>query len=160
MKQQKSFVATEQTIQREWVLVDATGVPLGRLASHVAMILRGKHKPTFTPHADAGDYVIIINTDKLVLTGAKMEDKYYFSHSGYVGNDKNVQAKTMFANKSDFMVTHAVKGMLPKNALGRQMFRKLKVYKGDKHPHEAQLPKMADICARSGVITLKKTGGK
>ena len=144
-KEQKSFVATEKNHKREWVLIDATGMAVGRLASQVAMILRGKHKPTFTPHFDAGDYVIVINTDKIILTGAKMEDKYYFSHSGYVGNDKHVQAKTMLKNKSDWMVEHAVKGMLPKNALGRQMFRKLKVYKGDKHPHEAQQPRMISL---------------
>ena len=141
MKQQKTFQASEQNHTREWVLVDASGMALGRLASHVAMILRGKHKPTFTPHHDAGAYVIVINTDKIILTGAKMEDKYYWSHSGFIGGAKEVQAKEMFKNKSDFMVEHAVKGMLPKNALGRQMFRKLKVYKGDKHPHEAQMPK-------------------
>jgi len=143
--QQKTFLANDQNHKREWVLVDATGMALGRLASQVAMILRGKHKPTFTPHHDAGDYVIVINTDKIILTGAKMEDKYYFSHSGYVGNDKHVQAKTMLKNKSDYMVEHAIKGMLPKNALGRQMFRKLKVYKGDKHPHEAQMPKVIKL---------------
>jgi large subunit ribosomal protein L13 len=139
--QQKSFMANEGNIQREWLLVDADGMALGRLASQVAMILRGKHKPTFTPHADAGDYVIIINTDKVVLTGKKMTDKYYFSHSGYVGGDKFVQAKDMIAKNSDFAVERAIKGMLPKNALGRQMFRKLKVYKDGTHPHSAQSPR-------------------
>ena len=138
---QKTFMASEQNHKREWVLVDATGMAVGRLASQVAMILRGKHKPTYTPHHDAGDYVIVINSDKIVLTGKKMEDKYYWSHSGYIGGTKEVQAKEALKNKSDFMVNHAVKGMLPKNALGRQMFRKLKVYKGDKHQHEAQMPK-------------------
>jgi len=140
-KEQKSFMASEQNHTREWVLIDATGMAVGRLASQVAMILRGKHKPTYTPHHDAGDYVIVINTDKIILTGKKMEDKYYWSHSGYIGGTKEIQAKEMHKTKSDFMVEHAVKGMLPKNALGRQMFRKLKVYKGDKHPHEAQQPK-------------------
>lgn len=144
-KQQKTFMASEQNHEREWVLIDASGMALGRLAARVAMILRGKHKPTFTPHHDAGDYVIVINTDKMILTGKKMEDKYYWSHSGYIGSAKEVQAKTMFQNKSDYMVEHAVKGMLPKNAIGRQMFRKLKVYKGDKHPHEAQQPKKVTI---------------
>lgn len=139
--QQKTFMASEQNHKREWVLIDASGMALGRLAAQVAMILRGKHKPTFTPHHDAGDYVIVINTDKVILTGKKMEDKYYWSHSGFVGGTKEIQAKTMFQKKSDYMIEHAVKGMLPKNALGRQMFRKLKVYKGDKHPHEAQQPK-------------------
>lgn len=139
--QQKTFMASEQNHKREWVLIDASGMALGRLAAQVAMILRGKHKPTFTPHHDAGDYVIVINTDKVILTGKKMEDKYYWSHSGFIGGTKEIQAKTMFQKKSDYMIEHAVKGMLPKNALGRQMFRKLKVYKGDKHPHEAQQPK-------------------
>lgn len=143
--QQKTFMASEQNHKREWVLIDASGMALGRLAAQVAMILRGKHKPTFTPHHDAGDYVIVINTDKLILTGKKMEDKYYWSHSGFIGGTKEVQAKTMFQNKSDYMIEHAIKGMLPKNALGRQMFRKLKVYKGDKHPHEAQQPRKVTL---------------
>jgi len=138
---QKSYLANEGNHKREWVLIDASGMVLGRLAGGVANILRGKHKPTFTPHYDAGDYVVVINTDKIILTGSKMEDKYYFSHSGYAGGDKHLQAKEALKNKSDWVVEHAVKGMLPKNALGRQMFRKLKVYKGDKHPHEAQMPK-------------------
>lgn len=134
-------MANPQTVTREWLLVDASGMPIGRLASQVAAILRGKNKPTFTPHCDCGDYVIVINTDKVILTGKKMTDKYYFSHSGYVGGDKHVQAKVMLEKKSDFAVSRAIKGMLPKNTLGRAMFRKLKVYKNDKHPHEAQQPK-------------------
>ncbi|MCL2570483.1 MAG: 50S ribosomal protein L13 [Firmicutes bacterium] len=142
MKTQKTFMANEGNIQREWLLVDATNMPIGRLASQVASILRGKHKPTFTPHADTGDFVIIINTDKVVLTGNKMEDKYYFHHTGHPGGDKHVQAKKMIKEKSDRAVERAVKGMLPKNSLGRDMFRKLKVYKGDTHPHEAQQPKL------------------
>ena len=140
-KSQKTFMANEGNIQCEWLIVDAAGMPLGRLASQVAMILRGKNKPTYTPHADCGDYVVIINTDKVVLTGNKMTDKYYFSHSGYVGGDKHIQAKTMLATKSDFTVERAIKGMLPKNAMGRKMFRKVKVYKGAEHPHTAQQPK-------------------
>lgn len=142
---QKSYLANEGNHKREWVLIDASGMVLGRLAVQVANVLRGKHKPTFTPHYDAGDYVIVINTDKIVLTGAKMEDKYYWSHSGFVGGGKHLQAKEALKTKSDWMVEHAVKGMLPKNALGRQMFRKLKVYKGDKHPHEAQMPKKSTL---------------
>ena len=137
----KTFMANDGNIKREWVLVDAAGMPIGRLASQVAMILRGKTKPTFTPHADAGDYVVIINSDKVVLTGKKMTDKYYFSHSQYVGGAKFVQAKDMIEKNSDRAVERAIKGMLPKNTLGRQMFRKLKVYKGDAHPHAAQSPK-------------------
>ena len=138
---QKTFMANEQNIKREWLLIDAAGMPIGRLASQVAMILRGKHKPTFTPHADAGDYVVIINTDKVILTGKKMEDKYYWRHSGYIGGAKTVQAKDMLSKRSDYAVEHAIKGMLPKNSLGRKMFTKLKVYKGDTHPHAAQMPR-------------------
>ena len=138
---QKSFTANEGNIKREWLLIDAEGMPIGRLAAQVAMVLRGKHKPTFTPHFDAGDYVIVINTDRVILTGNKMTDKYYWSHSGYIGGAKSIQAKEMLSKHSDKAVEHAIKGMLPKNALGRQMFRKLKVYKSDTHPHAAQSPK-------------------
>jgi len=138
---EKSFMADGQTHKREWFLVDAAGIPLGRMASQVAAILRGKHKPTFTPHADAGDYVIVINSDKVVLTGKKMEDKYFWSNSGFIGGNKLVQAKELLKNKSDYAVSRVIKGMLPKNSLGREMFGKLKVYKGDSHPHAAQGPK-------------------
>jgi len=134
-------MAKESDIKREWLLVDADGMSLGRLAAQVALILRGKHKPTFTPHVDTGDYVVIINSDKVVLTGNKMTDKYYFFHSGYVGHDKHIQAKHMLETKSDFAVMRAIKGMLPKNSLGREMIKKLKVYKGATHPHEAQNPR-------------------
>ena len=142
-KVQKSHVAkpADAEAAREWLLVDAAGMPIGRLAAQVAYVLRGKHKPTFTPHTDCGDYVVIINTDKVVLTGNKMTDKYYFSHSGYVGGDKHIQAKTMLAKNSERAVERAVKGMLPKNALGRDMYRKLKVYKDANHPHVAQKPR-------------------
>ncbi|MCL2846405.1 MAG: 50S ribosomal protein L13 [Firmicutes bacterium] len=145
MTNQKTFMANAGNITREWVLVDATNMPIGRLASQVAFILRGKHKPTFTPHADCGDFVVVINTDKAVLTGKKMTDKYYFSHSGYVGGDKHIQAKTMMAKNSDRAIERAIKGMLPKNTLGRQMFRKLKVYKGNEHPHAAQQPRAIEL---------------
>ena len=134
-------MAKESDIKREWLLVDADGMVIGRLAAQVASILRGKHKPTFTPHVDTGDFVVIINTDKVVLTGNKMTDKYYFSHSGFPGGDKHVQAKKMIEKKSDYAVQRAIKGMLPKNSLGRAMIKKLKVYKDDKHPHQAQNPK-------------------
>jgi len=145
MSQQKTFMAKKEDIQREWLLVDAAGAPIGRIAAQVAHILRGKHKPTFTPHVDTGDFVVIINTDKAILTGNKMEDKIYFHHSGYPGGAKYVQAKTMMATKSDRAVERAVKGMLPKNSLGRDMYRKLKVYKGDTHPHEAQQPRKIEL---------------
>ena len=134
-------MANEGNITREWLLVDATNMPIGRLASQVAMILRGKHKATFTPHADAGDYVVIVNSDKAVLTGKKMTDKFYFHHTGYVGGVKMIQAKDMMKNNSDRAIERAIKGMLPKNSLGRKMFKKVKIYKGETHPHEAQQPK-------------------
>ena len=142
---QKTYMAKESNIKREWLLVDAAGMPIGRMAAQVAAILRGKHKPTFTPHCDTGDFVVVINTDKVILTGKKMTDKYYFSHSGYAGGDKYVQAKKMIAEKSDFAVERAIKGMLPKNALGRVMFKKLKVYKGSEHPHDAQKPRKIEL---------------
>jgi large subunit ribosomal protein L13 len=145
MALQKSFQANENNIKREWLLVDAAGLPIGRLCSRVALILRGKHKPTFTPSFDAGDYVIIINADKAVFTGKKMTDKYFFSHSGFVGGDKFVQAKVAMKKDASWVIEHAIKGMLPKNSLGYNMFRKLKVYNGGQHPHEAQQPRKIDI---------------
>ena len=140
-----TFMANEQNIERKWYLVDAAGMPLGRVASQVAAILRGKNKPTFTPHVDTGDYVIVINTDKMVLTGKKLEQKYHFTHSGYMGGLKLTQYKTMMANKSDDTLYLAVKGMLPKNALGRKMLKKLRVYKGAEHNHEAQQPELINL---------------
>jgi len=135
-------MAKKEEVAREWLLIDATGMPIGRLASQVAAILRGKHKPIFTPHVDTGDFVVIINSDKVILTGNKMTDKYYFHHTGFVGvGAKFEQAKHVVEKKSDFAVTRAIKGMLPKNAIGRQMIKKLKVYKGATHPHEAQQPR-------------------
>ena len=129
----------------KWYVVDATGVTLGRLASQVASVIRGKHKPTFTPNVDMGDYVIVINTDKVVLTGNKLEDKMYTYHTGYVGGLKQIPYKTMMANKSDVVVFEAVKGMLPKNKLGKQMLKKLRVFKGAEHDHAAQKPEVLKI---------------
>lgn len=129
----------------KWYVVDATGATLGRLASQVASIIRGKHKPTFTPNVDMGDYVIVINTDKVVLTGNKLEDKMYTYHTGYVGGLKQIPYKTMMANKSDVVVYEAVKGMLPKNKLGKQMIKKLRVFKGAEHNHAAQQPEVLNI---------------
>ena len=137
----KTVMANAQTVKSEGLLVDAAGMPLGRVASQVASILRGKHKPTYTPHCDAGDYVVVINTDKMVLTGKKLTDKYYYRHTGYPGGLKQTAYKDLMATKSDFVLEKAVKGMLPKNSLGKDMFRKLKVYKGAEHPHTAQQPK-------------------
>lgn len=133
-------MAKAQTVERKWYVVDAAGVPLGRLASKVASILRGKNKPTFTPNVDTGDYVIVINSDKVVLTGKKLEDKFYRYHTGYVGGLKEIAYKKMLAEKSDLAVREAVRGMLPKNSLGRDMIKKLKVCKGAEHNHAAQKP--------------------
>lgn len=141
----KTVMTNAQTVEREWLLVDATNIPLGRVASQVAAILRGKHKPTYTPHFDAGDYVIVINTDKMVLTGNKMEEKLYRHYSGYPGGLKEISYKDLMANRSDFALEVAVKGMLPKNSLGRQMFTKLHCYKGATHPHTAQKPRKIEI---------------
>ena len=141
----KTYMANAQTVERKWYVVDAAGVPLGRLASHVAAVLRGKHKPTFTPNVDTGDFVIVLNTDKVVLTGKKLEDKYYRYHSGYIGGLKEIPYKKLMAEKSDLAVYEAVKGMLPKNSLGRAMLKKLRVYKGAEHNHAAQKPEVLKI---------------
>ena len=136
----KTYMAKNTDVERKWYVVDAEGVALGRLASKVAAILRGKHKPIFTPNVDTGDYVIIVNTDKVVLTGKKLEKKYYRYHTGHIGGLKEIQYKTLMKEKSDVAVYEAVKGMLPKNSLGRKMITKLKVYKGAEHKQEAQKP--------------------
>ncbi len=141
----KTVMANAQTVEREWLLVDAANIPLGRVASQVATLLAGKHKPSYTPHVDTGDYVIVINTDKMVLTGNKANDKYYYHHSGYPGGLKAVQYKDLMAKRSDFALEVAVKGMLPKNSLGRKMLGKLHAYKGDTHPHAAQNPRKIEI---------------
>jgi large subunit ribosomal protein L13 len=127
-------------VDRKWYVVDATNIPLGRVASQVAAVLRGKNKPIYTPHVDTGDFVIVINTDKMVLTGNKLTDKKYFHHSGYPGGIKEATYKDLMEKKSDFVLEKAVKGMLPKNSLGKKMFGKLKCYKGAEHPHQAQQP--------------------
>lgn len=136
----KTFMAKNGQIERKWYVVDATGLALGRLASQVAAVLRGKNKPIFTPNVDCGDHVIIINTDKVILTGKKLDKKFYTYHTGYVGGLKQIPYSKMMAEKSDLAVYEAVKGMLPKNSLGRQMITKLRVYKGAEHNHIAQKP--------------------
>lgn len=141
----KTYMANAQTVERKWYVVDAAGVPLGRLASRVAFILRGKHKPTYTPHVDTGDFVIVINTDKATLTGKKSEDKFYRYHTGYIGGLKEIPYKKMMEEKSDLAVYEAVRGMLPKNSLGRAMIKKLRVYKGEAHNHEAQKPEVLKV---------------
>ncbi len=136
----KTFMAKPETVERKWYVVDATGMVLGRLASQVAAVLRGKNKPTFTPNVDTGDYVIITNCDKVVLTGRKLEQKFYRYHTGYIGGLKEIRYSKMMETKPDFVVYEAIRGMLPKSPLGRQMIKKLKVYKGAEHGHEAQKP--------------------
>ena len=141
----KTYMAHAETVERKWYVVDAAGVPLGRLASRVSAVLRGKNKPTFTPNVDTGDFVIVINTDKVVLTGKKLEDKFYRYHTGYIGGLKEIPYKKLMAEKSDLAVYEAVKGMLPKNSLGRAMLKKLRVYKGGEHNHAAQKPEVLKI---------------
>ena len=141
-------MASEQTVERVWYVVDAAGMPLGRVASQVAAVLRGKNKPTFTPHVDTGDFVIVLNSDKLVLTGKKLEQKFKRHHTLYMGGLKEVQYKKYMAEKSDDALYEAVKGMMPKNSLGRAMLKKLRVYKDDKHNHQAQQPKELKLSGR------------
>ena len=135
-----TFMAKKETIERKWYVLDAAGKPLGRTAVAAATILRGKHRPEFTPHVDCGEYVIVINADKAVLTGKKLEQKYYRRHSGYIGGLKEVQYKTLMATRPELAMELAVKGMLPHNTLGRKSATRLKVYAGAAHKHEAQKP--------------------
>jgi len=136
----KTQSANADSVQREWFVVDATNEKVGRLASKIATVLRGKHKPSFTPHFDAGDYVIVLNADKVRFTGAKMDQKVYLTYSGYPGGQKSTTAKELAAKKPTAILEKAIKGMLPKNKLGRAMIKKLFVYTGDEHPHGAQKP--------------------
>ncbi|MBR5386978.1 MAG: 50S ribosomal protein L13 [Clostridiales bacterium] len=136
----KTFVATPSNIERQWLVIDAEGKTLGRLATEVARLLRGKHKPTYTPFADTGDYVIVVNASKMVLTGKKLDQKLYRHHSGFPGGMTEIDYKTMMEKKPEKVLELAVKGMLPKNSLGRQMFRKLHVYAGPEHEQAAQKP--------------------
>ena len=144
MKKYTSSAKSSDNPQK-WFVVDANGAVLGRLASQVAHRLRGKHNPMFTPHTDTGDWVIVINAEKIVLTGRKMDQKMYYRHSGYIGGLKQMTAKELLEKKPQELVRSAVKGMLPKNKLGRRLFKKLKVYTGNAHPHEAQQPEMIQI---------------
>ena len=141
----KTYTPKLTEIERRWWVVDAEGKVLGRLASEIAQILRGKHKPMFTPHLDTGDFVVVINAEKVRLTGSKEEQKAYFRHSGYMGGERFIPFKTMIEKHPDRVIDLAVKGMLPKNNLGRLMRRKLKVYAGPLHPHEAQQPQRLEI---------------
>jgi large subunit ribosomal protein L13 len=136
----KTFSAKAESVQRDWFVVDATNKTLGRLCSEVASRLRGKHKPVFTPHVDTGDYIVVVNAEKIAVTGNKLEDKNYHRFTGYVGNLKTISLKDMLAKHPERVIEIGVKGMLPKNPLGRAMYRKLKVYSGAEHPHTAQQP--------------------
>ncbi len=140
-----SYMQKKETVERKWYVIDAKDVALGRVASKAAHILRGKHKPTYTPHIDCGDYIIIINAEKVQLTGNKLVDKKYYSHSGYPGGLRERTAKEMVEKYPVEMVEKAVKGMLPKNRLGRQMYKKLFVYVGENHPHMAQKPEVLEV---------------
>ncbi len=141
----KTFMPKAEAIQRKWYIVDADGLALGRLASQVAGILRGKHKPIYTPFMDTGDHVIIINADKAILTGRKLDDKIYYRHTGYPGGLKEVTYRKLMADKPEFAVKKAIVGMLPKGPLGRRMVTKLRVYAGTEHGHEAQLPEKLEL---------------
>jgi len=141
----KTFSAKPETVKRDWYLVDATGKTLGRLCSELATRLRGKHKPVFTPHVDTGDYIVVINAEKIAVTGKKLQDKMYHRFTGYIGNLKSESLGQALDRHPERVIETGVKGMLPKNPLGRAMFRKLKVYKGSEHPHTAQQPQTLDI---------------
>ena len=143
----KTFSAKERNIRRKWLVIDAADKTLGRLASEVASRLRGKHKPEYTPHVDTGDYIIVVNAALVKVTGKKREDKKYYRHTGYPGGLKDVNFEELISTKPEKVIELAVKGMLPKNALGRAMIKKLKVYKGEKHPHEAQQPEVLELSA-------------
>ena len=141
----KTYVTKKEEVQREWRVVDATGQTLGRLATQVARVLRGKHKPIYSPSVDAGDYVIVVNAERIHVTGRKLDQKIYYRHSGYPGGLKEITLRNLLKKRPTQVIEHAVRGMLPKNRLGRRMFRKLKVYTGPDHPHAAQQPKPLEL---------------
>ena len=141
----KTFVAKEQELTKKWYLVDAENKVLGRLATQIAIRLRGKHKPIFTPHADTGDFIVVINAEKVTLTGAKWDKKFYYRYSGYIGGLKKISAKKLLEKKPEEILRLAVRRMLPKNSLGRRQLKKLKIYTGPDHPHQAQRPEKLEI---------------
>ena len=141
----KTFVAKPETVKRDWFVVDATDKTLGRLASEIAHRLRGKHKPEYTPHVDTGDYIVVVNAEKVAVTGNKAKGKVYYAHSGYPGGLKDITFEKLIEKKPEMVIEKAVKGMLPKGPLGRAMFRKMKVYAGPEHNHAAQQPQVLDI---------------
>ena len=140
METMKSYTARTGEVLRAWYVVDAQDKVLGRLASRIAMVLRGKTKPTFTPHIDTGDFVVVVNAAQVQLTGRKLDNKFYYHHSGFPGGIKEISARKLLQKKPEDVLRHAVRGMLPKNSLGRQLLKKLKIYAGGEHPHEAQRP--------------------
>jgi len=141
----KTFSAKPETVKRDWYVVDADGKTLGRLATEIARRLRGKHKPVYTPHVDTGDYIVVINAEKVAVTGRKTSDKMYYHHTGFPGGIKEISFEKLIAKKPEMVIEKAVKGMLPKNPLGRAMYRKLKVYAGPEHQHTAQQPQVLDV---------------
>lgn len=141
----KTYVAKPDEVEREWYVVDATDQTLGRLATRIATVLRGKHKPQYTPHEDVGDFVIVLNADKIKVTGRKLDQKFYYRHSGYPSGIKAISLRRQLELHPERVIQHAVKGMLPKGPMGRRLFRKLKVYVGTEHPHKAQQPKPLEI---------------
>ncbi|MCD6450264.1 MAG: 50S ribosomal protein L13 [Thermotogaceae bacterium] len=145
LPKQKTYLAKPEELEKKWYVIDAQGKTLGRLATKIATILMGKHKPTFTPHVDTGDYVIVVNAEKIVLTGKKLDQKKYYRHSGYPGGLKVVTARQLLQKHPEKLLHLAVKRMLPKNTLGRKMLKKLKVYTGPEHPHQAQKPEKLEI---------------
>ena len=141
----KTFSAKPETVKRDWFVVDAEGKTLGRLATEIALRLRGKHKPEYTPHVDTGDYIVVVNAEKVRVTGRKSTDKMYHRHTGYIGGLKSISFDKLIGHKPELVIETAVKGMLPKNTLGRAMYSKLKVYAGSEHPHAAQQPQKLEI---------------
>jgi large subunit ribosomal protein L13 len=141
----RTFTAKTEEIRREWYVIDAEGQTLGRLASKIAPIIKGKHKPIYTPHLDCGDFVIVINAEKVRVTGRKLNQKFYYRHSGYPGGLSSISLRDQLARHPERVLEAAIRGMLPKNKLGRQMIKKLKVYAGDSHPHQAQQPKPLEL---------------
>ncbi len=141
----RTYTAKKEDINAEWHIVDANGQVLGRLAARIATILRGKHKPIFTPHVDTGDFVVVINAEKVLLTGKKMKDKKYYHHTGYPGGIREITAEKLLVKKPNEILKKAIKGMLPKNSLGRQLFKKAKIYASSEHPHAAQNPQILTL---------------
>ena len=141
----KTYTARAEDIEQEWFLVNADGKTLGRLASEIAQVLRGKHKPIYTPHLDCGDFVIVVNAEKVRVTGRKLDQKMYYRHTGYPGGIKSISLRNQLQKHPERVLEAAVRGMLPKNRLGRKMFKKLKVYAGNSHPHQAQQPKVLEL---------------